>query len=80
MSTTDPIVIEDDNGARFHPWIGDEGQVGYRVEMPDGKVQFIYFNASTGGAPPSVFVYNDTTGSPDSGMTLHFYDLDESLG
>lgn len=83
IAVSGSLPITDDAGAEFIPWVGDEGQVGYRVVMPDERVQFIYMNASTGsdveGAPPCVFVYNDTTGSPDSGMTLHFYDLDEDL-
>lgn len=82
LPTPEPECITDENnGATFTPFIGDDLQVGYRVVMPDGAVRYFYLMASTGSLdvhddPPCLFVYDDDSGDPASGCTVNYYNLD----
>ena len=66
---------------RYEPW-SDGHAIGYRVtRLADGKVGYVYFNASVddGFDPecgPDVFVYMGPVGDPAQDGAAHHYNID----
>lgn len=68
--------IETPDGVTYTPWT-DGHAVGYRCEHEDGRVEFIYLNASSESddGQPNVFVYHGTAGCPSQDAPAHFYNV-----
>lgn len=68
-------TIITDEGAKFKPWT-DGHAVGFEVELPDGKVEYIYLNPSTSTGTPGdadVFLYTGPHGSPAEDTTFRHW-------
>ena len=71
---------DDDSGVTYVPYIDMQfGTVGYMAEHPDGRVEYIYLNASGGSDDgiATVFVYVDTDLSSFANAEAHFVMFDD---
>ncbi len=73
-------VTDTTSGEIYEPWTNGHA-VGYKITRPDGRVEYLYLNASTGGDKwdhkPNVFLYYGPNGDPSGDGALHYYDLDD---
>jgi hypothetical protein len=72
----DHFRIETPEGVTYSPWT-DGHAVGYRCAHADGRVEYIYLNASgeTDDGQPNVFVYQGEHGDPARDAPTHHYDV-----
>lgn len=67
-------IRDDDGRTTYTPFIGSEGQVGYRCEHDNGDVAYIYLNASGGSddGVATVLLYQDLD-ADEFANAVHFY-------
>lgn len=86
LDTTPTMRRDEGCGVDYVPWIGPDGQVGYRCEHDDGRVEFIYLNPSESiDSPPDertpcVFLYVGPSGVPWADAAHHHYTIFDEEG
>jgi hypothetical protein len=73
------LAIKDESSdVEYHPYVSDDGRVGYVVRGPNGRTTRIYFNPSRDSdmGQANVFVYIGEHDDPALDLPAHFYDLD----
>ncbi len=76
-TTSGESFTDEDSGVSYTPYIDHQfGAVGYMAEHPDGRVEYIYLNASGGSEDgvATVFVYIDNDLSAFVNA-VHHYDM-----
>ena len=60
--------ITTDHGITYEPYIGANGQIGFKVLRDDGAHTYIYLNPSDhdSGNEPNVFLYIGMFGEPEN--------------
>jgi hypothetical protein len=80
MRTTNDFAfsLTVDGGVKLEPWT-DGHAVGFRIERPNGDVEYIYLNPSTEDSEgkPTVFLYQGAGGDPAMDAAQHWYGLDD---
>lgn len=71
------FAVEDpDSGVTYHPWT-DGHAIGFKAELPNGEVRFVYLNPSGGSddGVATVFPYEGAEGDPsqDRGACGHHF-------
>lgn len=70
-----PEYRDDDAGVTYHPFVGPNGELGFRAVRDGGGEQRIVFNPSGGSddGVPNVFVYMGSTGDASIDTPVHHY-------
>lgn len=70
-------MVDDASGVNYVPYIGVHGSVGYECHHPDGRVEYLYLNASldSDDGAPNVFLYQGQAGHPADDNPVHYYDV-----
>lgn len=61
---------DDGSKATFTPW-SDGYLAGFKCVV-NGVVSYVYFNPSTGGGSPDLFIYNGPHGNPEEDSSVCF--------